>query len=422
MDYFVITTVLIFLAAIFGYLNVRFLKLPNTIGLMVITILFTVGVFFLSYIDPTLLNTEKYIVSQIDFRTILLDIMLGFLLFAGALHTNFEQLKVQRWPIFVFSTLGVLSSTFFIGTFMYGLFDLMGLQIDFLYCLLFGALISPTDPIAVLGILKKAGVPKKLETKIVGESLFNDGVGVVVFLTIFQLAKFPTAEISPYEILSLFGREVVGGILLGLVLGYFAYRMMKSIDDYDIEVIITLALVMTGIVVAQKLHLSGPLAMVTAGLMVGNDTVRFSTMSKITESYVDKFWELTDILLNTLLFVLIGMELLVLPFKLDYLLAGVVTIPIVLLCRFLSLLLPISFFKKKLKFEPHTNLIMTWGGLRGAISIALALGLTEMMHRDLFLFITYVVVVFSIIVQGLTVGPLVHKLNRPSENENNGDI
>jgi len=411
MDYFLIITILVFLSAIFGYINVRFLKLPNTIGLMLITIVFTLAVFALSYFDSTLLNAEKYIITQIDFKTVLLDVMLSFLLFAGALHTNFQQLKVQRWPVLAFATFGVLVSTFLVGIAMFYLLKLIGLDVDFIYCLLFGALISPTDPIAVLGILKKAGVPKKLEAKIVGESLFNDGVGVVIFLTIFQIASLGNGNIETLNIAKLFGQEVIGGIILGGILGWITYRLLKSIDDYDIEVIITLAAVMGGTVIAHKFHLSAPLAMVTTGLIVGNDTVRGTAMSKITENYVDKFWELIDILLNTILFVLIGMEILVLAFDGKYILAGLIAIPIILLCRYTSLLLPIGFFKKRLDFVPKTNLIMTWGGLRGGISIALALSLTEAMQRDLFLVITYIVVVFSILVQGLTVGKLVKKVS-----------
>jgi len=410
-DYFFIITVLVTLSAIFGYINVRFLKLPNTIGLMLITIVFTLGVFALSYFDSTLLDAEKYIITQIDFKTVLLDVMLSFLLFAGALHTNFQQLKVQRCPVLVFATFGVLLSTFLVGITMFYILKMIGIDVGFIYCLLFGALISPTDPIAVLGILKKAGVPKKLEAKIVGESLFNDGVGVVIFLTIFQIASLGTGEVEAFDVFTLFGKEVFGGILLGGILGWITYRLMKSIDDYDIEVIITLAAVMGGTVIAHKIHVSAPLAMVTAGLIVGNDTVRGTAMSEVTESYVDKFWELIDILLNTILFVLIGMEMLVLAFDGKYILAGFIAIPIILLCRYTSLLLPISFFKKRLDFVPKTNLIMTWGGLRGGISIALALGLTEAMQRDLFLVITYVVVVFSILVQGLTVGKLVKKVS-----------
>jgi len=410
MDAYLIATILIFLSAIFGYINVRFLKLPNTIGLMIITIVFTLGVIALSYLDPTLLNFEKEMISKLDFRELLLEEMLSFLLFAGALHTNFKQLKIQRWPVLMFSTLGVLTSTFLVGISMYFVLQLFGMQIGFIYCLLFGALISPTDPIAVLGILKKANVPKKLETKIVGESLFNDGVGVVVFLTIFEIASFGVDKVEVLDVFQLFGKEVLGGILLGAVLGWITYRLLKSIDDYDIEVIITVAAVMGGTVIAQYLHLSAPLAMVTAGLIVGNDTVRNAAMSETTEHYVDKFWELIDIFLNAILFVMIGMEMLVLVVKGDYIIAGLIAIPLILACRYLSLLIPINFFKKKLDFIPKTNLIMTWGGLRGGISIALALGLTNEMHRDLFLVITYIVVIFSIIVQGLTVGKLVKKL------------
>lgn len=412
MDYYLIAAVLVTLSAVFGYINVRFLKLPNTIGLMLITIIYTLVVFALSYYDDTLLQAEVELVRQIDFRDLLMDHMLSFLLFAGAMHTNFQQLRVQRWPIFLFATLGVLTSTFLVGGALFFLLQVFDLDVAFIYCLLFGALISPTDPIAVLGILKKAGVPKKLETKIVGESLFNDGVGVVVFLTIFNIASSGNGGIDIGEIALLFVEEVLGGVGFGLLLGWITYRMMKSIDDFDIEVIITLAMVMMGTIVAQKLHFSAPLAMVTAGLVVGNDTIRNSVMSETTELYVDKFWELIDILLNAILFVLIGMEMLVLVYDGNYIVAGLLSIPIILLCRFISLLLPVNLFKKKLDFVPKTNLIMTWGGLRGGISIALALGLSQEMHRDMFLVITYIVVVFSILVQGLTIGKLVENLRK----------
>ncbi|WP_053972436.1 sodium:proton antiporter [Mangrovimonas sp. ST2L15] len=409
MNIYIIAAILVSLSAVFGYINTRFIKLPNTIGLMLVTIIFTFFAFLVGYFDDTILDAETNFVKQIDFETVLMDVMLSFLLFAGALHTNFEQLKVQRWPILLFSTLGVVTSTFLIGGLTYGLLALLDFNISFIYCLLFGALISPTDPIAVLGILKQAGAPKKLETKIVGESLFNDGVGVVVFLTIFKIASGGT-DIEVSEVLLLFVEEVFGGILLGGVLGFISYRLMKSIDNYDIEVIITLAAVMLGTVIAQQLHVSAPLAMVTAGLIVGNDTVRKHTMSEITETYVDKFWELIDVLLNNILFVLIGLEILILSVEKNYVLAGVLMIPIVLASRFLSLLIPVNALKKKLDFVPNTNLVMTWGGLRGGISIALALSLSQDMHRDLFLVITYAVVVFSIVVQGLSVGTLIKKL------------
>jgi len=408
MDYFSIATILIVLSALFGYINVRFIKLPSSIGLMLVTILFTLAVLGLSYFDDTLLQTEKEFINSIDFETVLLDVMLSFLLFAGALHTNFQQLKIQRKPIIIFATLGTLVSTFLAGGFVYYILQLLGLDVDFIYCLLFGALISPTDPIAVLGIMKKVGAPKKLETKIVGESLFNDGVGVVIFLTIYQIAK-GGSDISFISVSELFLVEVVGGILLGLLIGWVTYKLMKSINDYDIEVIITIAAVMGGTMLAQYFHLSAPLAMVTAGLIVGTDTVRNSSMSEVTEQYVDKFWELIDILLNTVLFVMIGMEMLVLTFNSTYIIAGLIVIPTLLIARYVSLLLPIKLYEKKLDFVPKTNMIMTWGGLRGGISIALALSLTQVMERELFLVITYIIVVFSILVQGLTVGKLIKK-------------
>ena len=411
MQIFLIASILVALSALFGYVNVRFIRLPNTIGLTVISILFTLAAFGLSYFDDSLLQAEKYIITQIDFKTVLLDLMLGFLLFAGALHTDLDKLKKHRWPVLIFATFGVLVSTFLVGITCYFVLDVLGLDVPFIYCLLFGALISPTDPIAVLGILKKIGAPKNLEIKIVGESLFNDGVGVVIFLTIFGIAN-GTEEFSVVEIGQLFVHEVLGGLLLGLALGFITFRMMRSIDDYAIEVIISLAAVMSGIVLAQYLHVSGPLAMVAAGLLVGGAQARAKSMSEITETYVDKFWELIDILLNTVLFVLVGMEILVLDFEQKYFLAGALMIPLTLLCRYASLLLPIRIFEKPLGFIPNTNLIMTWGGLRGAISIALALSLTEEMYRDLFLVMTYVVVIFSIVGQGLTVDPLIGKLKK----------
>ncbi|MEM6525892.1 MAG: sodium:proton antiporter [Bacteroidota bacterium] len=409
MDYFVITSILILLSAVFGYWNVRFFRLPNTIGLTVITILFTIGVFALSYIDDTLLTAERFIISKIDFKVVLLDIMLSFLLFAGALHTDVQKLNEQRWPVLAFATFGVLVSTLLIGIATHYALLALGLEVKFIYCLLFGALVSPTDPIAVLGILKKAGAPKKLEIKIVGESLFNDGVGVVIFLTIFGLAS-GESDFSLTNIAELFAVEVFGGLALGAFLGWGTYRLMKRIDDYNIEVIITLATVMSGTVAATYLHVSAPLAMVVAGLIVGGNKTREIAMSQTTEEYVDKFWELIDMLLNAILFVLIGMELLVIEFKAIYIIAGFIIIPITLLCRYLSLLMPVGIFKKKLDFVPNTSLIMTWGGLRGAISIALALGLTDSMERDLFLVITYVIVIFSIVVQGLTVEKLIKRL------------
>ncbi|MFT4532847.1 MAG: CPA1 family monovalent cation:H+ antiporter [Saprospiraceae bacterium] len=411
MDLFTISSIVIALSALFGYINVRFLKLPNTIGLMLIAIVFTMILFATSLVNDSLYVAAENMVGQIEFDHVLLDILLGFLLFAGAMHTNFDQLKVQRWPILVFSTLGVVASTFITGGFVFYLLQFMGMGVPFIHCLLFGALISPTDPIAVLGILKKAGVPKKLETKIVGESLFNDGVGVVVFLTILGIAQGSGhGDSDAFDIVKLFGQEVLGGIAMGGILGYGTYLLLRSIDDYDIEVMITLACVMGGYTLAHYLHLSAPLAMVVAGLVVGNDTVRGTSMSDITEQYVDKFWELVDMLLNAILFVLIGLEMLILTFNGKYILAGLISIVLVLLARYLSLFIPVKLFSDKLEFVPHTDKIMTWGGLRGGISIALALSLPIEMSRDIFIIMTYVVVVFSILVQGLTIGKFATRL------------
>ena len=409
MDFFAVLTILIVLSAIFGYINVRFLKLPITIGLMIISIAFSMLMLALGQFVPTLLEWESSLIRQIDFQKLLMEGMLSFLLFAGALHVDFRQLKAQRWPILMFATLGVITSTFLIAGMMYGVLQLLNAGLPFIHCLLFGALISPTDPIAVLGILKKAGAPKKLEIKIVGESLFNDGIGVVVFITIFQIAQAGAGHFDFSEVGILFLEEVGGGVALGLALGYLAYYLMRTIDNYETEVLITLAIVMGGYLLASYLHFSGPLAMVVAGLMIGHERFRSSSMSEITETYVDKFWELMDVLFNAVLFVIIGLEILILPFENQYLIAGLIAIPLTLIGRFTALAGPIELFKKRLEFVPKTNLIMTWGGLRGGISIALALSLADHMSRTPLLTITYVVVIFSIIVQGLTVGKLVQK-------------
>lgn len=410
MDVFHIAAILIILAAGFGYLNVRFLKLTNSIGMMVISIIFTLFLFLSSWIDPTLFHAAESFVRAIDFEVVVLDFMLGFLLFAGAIHTNFEQLKNLRWPIFLFATVGVLISTFLVGISSYWLLNALGLEIELIPCFLFGALISPTDPIAVLGILKKVGVPKQLETKIVGESLFNDGVGVVVFLSIVGLASNSSLDAEGsmlVHVVTLFGQEIIGGLLWGFLIGIGTYRLLKSIDDYETEILITLSCVVGGYWVADMLHVSAPIAMVVAGLVVGNDTARETSLSKKTEEFVDKFWHLLDNVLNAVLFVLIGLELLIVEMTYQSILAGLVLMVFVLCARYFSLIIPVSLFAKKLNFLPNTTKIMTWGGLRGGISIALALSIPEEMNRELFLTITYVIVVFSIVVQGLTIGKVV---------------
>ena len=412
MDLLTIVTVLVVLTALFGWINARFLRLPFTIGLMVVSMAFSLLVLAVGTLYPELLRYEQQLVASIDFHELLMDGMLSLLLFAGALHVDFSKLKAYAGPIAVFATVGVLTSTVLIAGLFWLLLRALGMPMEFIYCLLFGALISPTDPIAALGILKKLGVPQRLEIKIVGESLFNDGIGVVVFLTLVQIAQLGPEQVTAASVSLLVLEEVGGGILLGLALGWVGYRLLRSCDDHEVEILLTLALVVGGYALANVLHFSGPLAMVVAGLMVGNEQFRNKSMSEKTRSYVDTFWEIIDVLLNALLFVLIGLEIVVLPFNGDYLLAGVLAIPLVLLARYVSISGPIAVFRRRLEFEPNTTLIMTWGGLRGGISIALALSLTAAMPRDLILGVTYAVVAFSIVVQGLTIEPLIERLRR----------
>ena len=409
MSIFTVITILTVLSAAFAFINTKFLKLPFTIGLMIIAICFTLVITIAGNFNPFILEEANLIIASIDFETALLDIMLSFLLFAGALHTKIDGLKKQRMPIALFATMGVLVSTFIVGTLMYYIVQALGHQIDYIYCLLFGALISPTDPIAVLGILKDANAPKKLETKIVGESLFNDGVGVVIFLVIFKIAQQGVGAIEASEVGLLFFEEVVGGIALGLLAGWLVFQLMRVIDHYETEVMITLALVMGLSSLAHLIHVSGPLAVVVAGIFIGNKSPKIA-WSETTQNYVDKFWELLDVLLNAILFVLIGLELLIITINGEYITFGLIAIPVTLIARYLALAGPVMLFKKKLDFIPKTNLIMTWGGIRGGISIALALSLEPNMERELFLTVTYIIVVFSIIGQGLTLGPLVRRV------------
>ncbi len=414
MSVFNIITILTILAAVFAFINTKYLKLPFTIGLMVISIVFTVAITILGSYNRYVLDEARQLIESVHFETALLDIMLSFLLFAGALHTKLDALKRLKSPIALFATIGIVLSTFLIGTMMYYLFMAFDYPVNYISCLLFGALISPTDPIAVLGILKDANAPKKLETKIVGESLFNDGVGVVVFIVLFKVAQQGTDAMRFLDVSWLFVTEVVGGLVLGLLAGWVAFQMMRVIDNFETEVIITLALVMGTSGLAHYIHVSGPLAVVVAGIFLGNKAPAIA-WSENTNSYVDKFWELIDVLLNAILFVLIGLELLVISLNEKYLLFGCMAIPLALLARYIALSGPIALFKAKLGFIPKTNLIMTWGGIRGGISIALALSLEPQMSRELFLTITYVIVVFSIIVQGLTIGPLVKKVLKHSK-------
>ena len=334
--------------------------------------------------------------------------MLSFLLFAGSLHIDANRLRRQKWPVIVLATAGTFISTFLISIMAYYLFRLFSLPMPYICCLLFGALISPTDPISVMGILKQAGIPKTLELKIAGESLFNDGVGVVVFLTILEVAVNGMDKFSISGTCILFLQEAGGGLLFGTGLGYLAYFLIKSIDNYRVEVLITLTVVMGGYTLADELHLSAPLAIIMAGIIIGTEGKR-SGMSAISWDYLGKFWDLTDEIFNAVLFLLIGLEMLVIKINPTIMLIGGIMILMVLFARYVSVSFPVMFLRLWIKFEKNAVLMLTWGGLRGGISVALALSLPQALHRDEFVLITYIIVVFSIVVQGLTIGKLAVK-------------
>ncbi|GAB4399763.1 MAG: sodium:proton antiporter [Microscillaceae bacterium] len=418
MELFQAFTVLIVLSALFGYINERFFCLPITIGLMLIALLMSLGIVLAGNFFPDLFQESARLVKEINFSKVLMEMMLSFMLFAGALHVDVKTLAKERWPVLMFATIGVLISTFLIGGLMYAVLYALDMEQAFIYCLLFGALISPTDPIAVLAILKKVHLPKQLEVKIAGESLFNDGIAVVVFLSVFNIADKGLDKVGIGEITWLFVEETGGGVVLGLALGYVGYRLLKSIDAYVVEVLITLAMVMGGYALASKLHFSAPLAVVVAGLMM-SDRGRLLAMSDTTREYVDKFWEMIDEVLNATLFVLIGVEVLAIEFTISYLWTGMIAAIVVLLSRFVAVGIPISLMRLRRDFIPNTLIILTWGGLRGGISVALALSLTEAMPRDLIVSMTYIVVVMSILLQGLSIESLVSrvKTSPPAELE-----
>lgn len=411
MDFYNTFSIITVLAALFGYINYRFLKFPNTIGVMIIALVISLIMIIAGVADPTLFAHTRELIRSVDFYTLVMKVMLSFLLFAGSIHIHIHDIRKERNAILAFSTFGVLLSTFIVGGLMYVVCGWMQLQIDFIHCLLFGALISPTDPIAVIGILKEANIPKSLETKISGESLFNDGVAVVIFISIFEIIQAGTANLDASDIILLFLKEAAGGILLGVVLGYGTYLLLRSIDQYKVEVMLTLALVMGGTLLASMLHVSAPLAMVMAGLVVGNKG-RETGMSQVTRDYIDKFWEMVDELLNAILFLLIGMEMLVMQFTISYLVLGCIAIIIVLMARWISVSGSVLLLRNKNVFERHAIPILTWGGLRGGISVALALSVPKGDYGDLILAITYIVVLFSIIVQGLTIGRFAKRLVR----------
>lgn len=404
MSLFNLFAILITITALLSYLNARYLRLPTSIGVMASALAVSILVLILGWLGVVPAGWVESLFEQIDFNAVLMKGMLSFLLFAGSLHVDLGSLIKHKWSILSMATVGVVISTLLVGTVMWSLAGLLGLSLPFVYALVFGALISPTDPIAVMGVLKTTKTPQSLKTMIAGESLFNDGIGVVVFTLVVGLAA-AGHEVSLLGAGKLFLVEAVGGVAFGMALGYVAYHLLKRMDNYVVEVLITLALVAGGYALAGALHISGPIAMVVAGVFIGNHGRMFA-MSDQTRKNLDTFWELIDEILNALLFVMIGFELLIITLEARYLLIGVLAVPLVLGIRYLSVGLPIAVLRPVRTFTPHTVTMMTWGGVRGGISIALSLSLPASPQRELILFITYAVVVFSILVQGLTMGKL----------------
>ncbi len=416
MTLFEIGAILLCLAALFGYVNRRYLHLPNTIGLVLIAMAASLTLVMVDLVFPFLHMSQgvSKALSQIDFHEALMGGMLSFLLFAGALHVDFSELASRKWVISLMATVGVLLSTFIIGGAMWLVLGLLDLPIPFLWALLFGALISPTDPVAVLGILKTIKMPKSLQATIAGESLFNDGVGVVIFTIVLALVvRGQDGPVGPMTVVELFVTEVLGGALLGIGAGYLAYRAMRAVDDYTLEIVTTLALVMVTYAIALRIHLSGPIAVVVAGLFIGNHGAQFA-MSDRTRGRLFDFWELVDEILNSVLFLLIGLEVLALRFHADYVVAALLAIPVALLARLISVSVPILLLSKRTQFTRGAVPVLVWGGLRGGISVALSFSLPENEIKPLILAITYSVVVFSIVVQGLTVRHMVERFVPPA--------
>ncbi len=406
MDLLSISSILLTVSAVFAYINYRYIKLPTTIGIMVVSLVFSVLMVILSKLGlPGGIDAAQSLISQVDFNEALMKGMLAFLLFAGALHVDLSALLDNKWVVGLLASVGIVASTFIIGFASYFVLQLLGLGIPFIYCLLFGSLISPTDPVAVMGVLKRAGATKNLETKIAGESLFNDGVAVVVFLVIFGIA-INGDPVSVEHIGKLFVQEALGGAVFGFVIGWIALYMLKRVDDYHVEILITLALVAGGATAAGMLHTSAPIAVVVAGLMIGNQGRR-DAMSGTTREHLDTFWELVDEILNAVLFLLIGLEIVLMSFGGKQLAAGLILAVLVLCARFIAVSVPVTLLRLKKEFHPHVIKILTWGGLRGGISVALALSIPEGPERDIIVTVTYTIVVLSILLQGLTVHKLV---------------
>lgn len=408
MELYYVLSALIVLSSLFSYINARFIKMPSTVGVMMIAMIVSIALVIFGNLVPETLSRLTSFVKSIDLHDLLMDAMLNFLLFAGALHIRINDLKEQRFAIIIFSSVSVVLSTFVVGILLYIILILFNFPISFIECLIFGALISPTDPIAVLGVLKSAKVPRSIEIKVAGESLFNDGVAVVLFIALIGVAKNQgeftiSAPVFIWHLI----KEVLGGLIMGILLGITASRSMKRINSYNVEVMITLAVVMGGSSFVASLGFSGPLAMVTAGLVIGNYGRR-RALSELSRDYLDKFWELLDEIMNAILFLLIGLQLLIIPVKdiKHFWVIGLISILIVLTARFFSIWIPTKIIHFKEKFTKKTIAILVWGGLRGGVSVALALSLDESLNKNLFVVITFFVVVFSIFVQGMSIAKI----------------
>lgn len=406
MDLFAIIALLVIVSAFYSYINARYVKLPGTIGIVSIAIIASIITVFIDSIDP---RTAKYLTllaKNINFSSTVLNIMLGFLLFSSSFTLNTKRLKKEMRPVFVLSTISVIISTVVFGWLFFGITRLFGIHVPIVYCLLFGALISPTDPIAVGAIIKNSRLPVNLETIISGESLFNDGIGLVLFITILEFARSGDDNLDWVKAALLFIKEVFGGIFLGVFLGYIAYRLMKSITDFQTIVLVSVALVMSISVIAAYLHFSIPLAVVTAGLFAGNRSINIDS-TEHSHQALEKFWQLIDEMLNTVLFVMIGLQMINLPYLENYWLVGGIGIVAILIARWISIMAPLMFFRKIARNTIKNVNILTWAGLRGGISIALALSLPYSSHRYVILAGAYFIVIFSVIVQGLTLNKVI---------------
>jgi monovalent cation:H+ antiporter, CPA1 family len=408
MTDFQLAAIVLSLTAALAYVNAKLLKLPSSVGLMAIALVGSFTLLALEQLGVDVSDPVRALVTELDFSDTLLHGMLGLLLFAGALHLDVASLGAEKLAVAMLALGGTLLSTLLVGGAIDLTLRMIGVPIAPIEALLFGALISPTDPIAVLGVLKSVHAPPALETRIAGESLFNDGIGVVIFTTVLAIAS--GHEVSAGEIVTLFVRSALGGAAFGLVTGYLAYRLVRSIDDYTVEVLITLALVIGGYAAAEAIGVSAPLAAIVAGLVIGTRAPR--AMSDRTRMYVDSFWKLVDEVLNAVLFMLIGVTILVLPFHRGMLAAALLAIPVVLAARWISVAMPLTALGRFRASTPHSIKILTWGGLRGGLSIAMALSLPASPARDVILGMTYAVVAWSILIQGMTFGPLLRRLER----------